>query len=95
MDQACLRPAPPVWHNSLPQPITLSSMQRSQSMPSPYNSVPTKLNLMNYAALSSRSSLAASTPRPHTLTFPPEVKNTMSSFIGGMPTATVPTYDYI
>ena len=30
-------------------------------MPSPYNSVPTKLDLMNYAALSSCSSSAAST----------------------------------
>ena len=64
-------------------------MQRSQSIPSPYNSVPPKLNLENYAALSSRSSSAASLPRPHTITFPPEVKNTMSSFIGGMPTTTL------
>ena len=52
--QACLRPAPPVWHNLSPDPITLSSMQRSQSTPSPYNSIHTKLNLMNYAALSLR-----------------------------------------
>ena len=87
-----VRPAPPVWHNSLPQLIMLSSMQRSRSMPSPYTSVPTKLNLMNYAALSSRSSLAASTPCPHIITLTPEV-NTMSSFIGGMPVSGLDSRD--
>ena len=37
---------------------------------------------------------AASTLRPHTVTFPLEVKNTMSSFIGGMPATTAPLYEY-
>ena len=37
---------------------------------------------------------AASTLRPHTITIPPEMKNTMSSFIGEMPATTAPTYDY-
>ena len=45
---------PPVWHSLSPHPITISSMQRSQLTPSPYNSVYTKLNLMNYTAFSLR-----------------------------------------
>ena len=49
-----VHPASPVWHNSSPQPITLSSMKQSQLMPSPYSSIPVKLNLMNYTAFSLR-----------------------------------------
>lgn len=87
------RPSPPIRHNSSPQPLTLASMQRSQSVPQAYQSVPTKLSLLNYAAPSSRTSSNASTPRSHTITFPSESKNTVSSLIGGMP-ATAPGYDY-
>lgn len=45
------RPSPPIRHNSSPQPITLSSLGKNRSAAAQlYASVPTKLNLMNYAA---------------------------------------------
>ena len=45
------RPSPPVRHNSSPQPLTLSSLGKHRSAAAQlYASVPSKLNLMNYAA---------------------------------------------
>lgn len=57
------RPSPPVRHNSSPQPITLSSLGKHKSAAAQlYASVPSKLNLMNYAAPSTTSSNSP-TPR--------------------------------
>ena len=95
------RPSPPIRHNSSPQPMMLSSLAGSRSAATAlYASVPSKLNLMNYAAPTS------TTPRQVTPTrdfvglaeagVPPEKSKgsvtQQMNIIGGMP-ATAPKYE--
>ncbi|KAL5495117.1 hypothetical protein ACEPAI_579 [Sanghuangporus weigelae] len=99
-----VRPAIPVRHNSSPQP-SLSSMVGSRSSAAPlHTSVPSKLNLMNYAAPSTMTAPHPSSPTRQFVGLsdaapPSEAVSVQApatremNIVGGMP-ATAPKYDF-
>lgn len=99
-----IRPTLPIRHNSSPQPALSSIAGARSAAASLYASVPTKLNLMNYAAPATLPRHRSSSPTRQFVGLsdaasPSEdpsdqIPNSPEmSIVGGMP-ATAPTYDF-